>query len=161
MLNTGVELTFDQVFLLNAYKHVFYIQQFVNFFATSYKAAVNISCLKYFEDMAVRENNCDFTFIFPFTQVILRYSIICIVLQGISRCYTKLYLPKDSVESENEGEIYWYLNAMNQENPSLLRDLKDYYLTSPADLERNITNFRLDKKYIYVISVFPKAEIMF
>ena len=82
--------------------------------------------------------------------MLLKYSLTCIILQGICKCHCKLRLSSNNTASEEEEDIDWYLNAMDPEDPELLEELKDYYFTFPTDLERKITKRRLGTNYIYV-----------
>ena len=58
----------------------------------------------------------------------------------------------------SKTEVDWSLNTLNQEDPNLIKVLKDYYLSFPTDLIRNLSNFRVDKKEAY--GQFGQASIV-
>ena len=50
---------------------------------------------------------------------------------------------------ENEVEVDWQLNEFKQDDPTLIKILREYYISYPTELLRNITPYRLNQRHIY------------
>ena len=50
---------------------------------------------------------------------------------------------------ENEVEVDWQLNDFKQDDPTLIKILREYYISYPTELLRNITPYRLNQRHIY------------
>ena len=53
-----------------------------------------------------------------------------------------------NIKEFDHPEIDWNLNGLDQEDVRLKEILRDYYLSFPTDLVRNITPYRLERRYI-------------
>ena len=58
----------------------------------------------------------------------------------------------------NEVEIDWQLNDFAQDDPILIKILREYYISYPTELQRTITPYRLNPSYIY--GQFRQADVV-
>ena len=60
-----------------------------------------------------------------------------------------LFMLFDQNSCVNEVEVDWQLNEFKQDDPTLIKILREYYISYPTDLLRNITPYRLSPRHIY------------
>ena len=67
-------------------------------------------------------------------------------------------ISKKETAELNEVEIDWQLNDFKQNDPTLIKVLRDYYISYPTELSRKITPYRLNPKHIY--GQFRQADVV-